>query len=261
MDHLKEKYGGNEPAEDLDQVPATDNEPVPSITVQVVLFHPDNNHMIYWVLNKEETDGALLPDYNTHKPRGWGNPGGSVEITDMMNDEKIHSFEDMILRCGERELKAETGFTDFIFERYLPSELPFLNQQNQRGHRVITLVARLIDVDNQVPVQEIEEIEHGAWIDLSASPVQLFKDHTDMPYWSHVRRMVIVFHRLVRQRAYQNVLLSLHHQWEVIAESYQSYQQLLHDAATEDDICRMRERDDTVTRGEEEYRRWTESNS
>lgn len=172
-----------------------------SITVQVVLRHPYDDSKVFWVLNTKEPNRMSERIYGTPKPRGWGNPGGGLERIDLFDAKGAScSFEDIILACGIRETRCETGFIDFTFERYSPSQISFLRHQYAFGHRVLTLVARLHTL-TQICIEEVEtgEIEDGQWFDLSLPPTQLFKNHGDIPYWSHVRRTLICLFRVARQ--------------------------------------------------------------
>lgn len=172
-----------------------------SITVQVVLLHPSSDSRVFWVLNGMEFNGTSESVYHTAKPRGWGNPGGSIERVDMFNAQGAPcTFEEMIIACGRREVEYETGFINFTFERYLPSQISFLRRQYAFGHRVLTLVAKLRDLA-RIPIKEVEtgEIEDGQWFDLSLSPTHVFKNRPDPLYWSHIRRTIICLSRLARQ--------------------------------------------------------------
>lgn len=187
-----------------------------SITVQSVLLHPSLEGVVYWVLNKQETENTEQAHYLTPKPRGWGNPGGGVEFTDRVDlNGTAHSLEKTIENCGRRELKDETGFLNFKFQRYSPSQIHFLRNDYSYGHCVVTLLGRLLDFQS-VPIKETEEIICGGWFDLSISPIKLFQNHSDLPYWSHVRRTINVFRYLARQTGNKKTINNIHPLWDIV---------------------------------------------
>lgn len=196
--------------EQLDLFEESDERaPRRSITVQVVLMHPRNVNTIYWVLNKEEIIIASQ-HYHGPKPAGWGNPGGSVETVDETDQNGfIRSFEEMLVAAAKREVEAETGFINFDFIPYFQNKLEFLRYVYDTGHTVITLVARLRDLKQELVlekdgtrhVREIEEIDRGRWFDLGLSPTELFEHEQYLPYRSHIKRTVIVLQRINRGRS------------------------------------------------------------
>ncbi|MEK9195076.1 MAG: NUDIX domain-containing protein [Patescibacteria group bacterium] len=189
---------------------------ITSMTIQTVLLHPSIKGLVYWVLNQEETKSTRHALYNSPKPRGWGNPGGGVELIDSVNECGIpHSFEKTIASCARRELTDETGFTNFEFKRNSASGLAFTRYDDPYGHCVITLVAQLYD-HVSLPIKEIEEIVCGSWFDFSISPIKLFQDTTDLPYWSHVRRTITIFHRLAQQTGDNDVVRAIHPLWNLV---------------------------------------------
>lgn len=187
-----------------------------SMTVQTVLLHPLMERSVYWVLNRQETEKARQGIFNTSKPSGWGNPGGGVELIDCVNERGAsHSFEKTLVSCGKRELVDETGFTHFEFKRNTALELPFVRYDDSFGHCVITLLAQLYDYQS-IPVKEAEEIMCGSWFDLSISPVELFRSKTDLPYWSHVRRTIIVLNHLAQDTDTNNMTGTIHPLWNLV---------------------------------------------
>ena len=120
---------------------------IPSMTIQIVLLHPSRKGLVYWVLNREETENTRKSViYGTLKPRGWGNPGGGIEPIDCVNGQGTpHSWEKMIESCAKRELVDETGFRHFEFRRNAISRLPFIRYDDPYGHCVMTLLAQLHD--------------------------------------------------------------------------------------------------------------------
>ena len=197
-----------------------DRTTVPSITVQVVLRHPSQHPTcVYWVLNKEESD-CDIPDFPTPKPRGWGNPGGGLEPHDTFDHSgKFRSFEDMILACAMREVRAETGFVHFRFEQDSTTcQFPFIYNMHKSGHRILTLAARLDTFEQKFTdngeVEEANEIEGGMWFDFSMSPADFLRDEADLPYWSHVRRTIMVLNRLARNK--ERDVPPIHPLWKLI---------------------------------------------
>ena len=183
---------------------------VSSITVQVVLLHPGHDSMVYWVLNKQEPT-CMIRDYPAPKPRGWGNPGGGVEPVDALDlSGRIRSFQEMVCAGARREVRDETGFPHFQFQPYGEPPLCYVHLS---GHQVITLAGCLRDFV-QMPIEEVEEIEDGAWFDLAQSPVDLFQHHEDLPYLSHVRRTIIVLNRLAQQNGKH--LPYIHPLWKLV---------------------------------------------
>ena len=180
------------------------NEDLPSITVQVVLKHPNSDSVVYWVLNKKEVDKR--EDSPTLKPSGWGNPGGGLEQKDRLSRA---SPEAAIHACGRRELIDETGFINFTFEETIQP----LYYTHKSGHQVITLAAILQNLHN-IPIKEHEEIECGQWIDLHQSPSYFFDSDGDMPYWSHVRNTIIVLNRLAY--VYNLPTIRVHPIWKLV---------------------------------------------
>lgn len=186
---------------------------ISSMTVQTVLLHPSRKGLVYWVLNKQETQSIRQ---NTPKPRGWGNPGGGVELFDRINEQGIpHSLEKTIESCGRRELTDETGFLHFEFKRNARSQLPFIRYDDPYGHCVIILLAQLRDYQS-IPIKEVEEIVCGSWFDLSVSPVELFQDKTDLPYWSHVRRTIIILDYVAQHAGSNDLLRTIHPLWNLV---------------------------------------------
>ncbi|MDP3778551.1 MAG: NUDIX domain-containing protein [bacterium] len=188
----------------------------PSMTVHVVLMHPHNPTKIYWVLNKQEP----LTAYHfskTPKPRGWGNPGGGLEIMDVHDlTGRERSSDQMVQTCAQREVIAETGFMNFNFEYAAPLNSIFLRYTCPSGHQVITLAAFLQNFQ-QVEIEEVEEIEDGAWFDLSISPVELFQRRPDLPYWSHVRRTIMILNRIAQSQG--KPLPPIHPTWNMVFPS------------------------------------------
>ncbi|GEM_PF-3017178 len=199
----------------MDDFPIQGN--VPSVTVQTVLLHPSLEGTVYWVLNREEIEGVKQGVYNTLKPRGWGNPGGGVEVADQIDTRGIpRSFEETIISCGKRELIGETGFINFEFEPYLPSRVPFLAYIYPYGHIVLTLLGRLHDFQSILADEvESEEIIDGSWFNLASSPVELFQNERDLPYWSHVRRTIMIFDHMACRMGEDNVVRNLHPLWRL----------------------------------------------
>lgn len=185
----------------------------PSMTVHVVLMHPRDPAKIYWVLNKQEP----LTTYHfskTPKPRGWGNPGGGLEVMDAQDDTgHARSSDQMIQTCARREVAAETGFMNFHFEEAVPLNSVFLRYVCPSGHHVLTLAAFLKDF-RQDEIEEVEEIEDRAWFDLSISPIELFQHWPDLPYWSHVRRTIIVLNRIAQR--HRRPLPQIHPTWNLV---------------------------------------------
>ena len=193
---------------------------VSSITVQVVLQRPDQHATtVYWVLNREESD-SNVPDFPTPKPRGWGNPGGGLELVDAFSrSDQLHSFEGMILACARREVTAETGFIYLQFEPdFATRRFPLLRNVHRSGHRIFTLSARLNNFEQRFTeegeVEEANEIERGLWFDLSKSPVDLLAEEPDLPYWSHVWRTVTVLNRLAQNRG--KSVPPIHPLWKLV---------------------------------------------
>ncbi len=187
-----------------------------SMTVQTVLLRPSMDGLVYWVLNRQETKSLRQGIHSTPKLRGWGNPGGGVELVDCVNEHGVlHSFEKTVASCGKRELVDETGFTHFEFKRNAALELPFIRYNNPYGHCVITLLAQLYD-DQSIPVKEVEEIMCGAWFDLSLSPVESFQGRADLPYWSHVRRTITVLRYATQDADTNNTVRAIHSLWNLV---------------------------------------------
>lgn len=190
---------------------------VSSMTVQTVLLHPAIQGSVYWVLNRKETESIQQGRRKTPKFRGWGNPGGGVELIDCVNNHGApHSSEEIIGSCGKRELEDETGFVHFEFKRNNASKLPFLHYDNRDGHSVIVLLAQLQDFAS-IPIKEVEEIICGSWFNLAVSPVELFQDGTDLPYWSHVKRTITVFNYLAKQTSNNDVVHAIHPLWNLVS--------------------------------------------
>ncbi len=213
MEPLQNIREGHEVA----RMPMHDNSLVinPSMTVHVVLTHPHDPAKIYWVLNRQEPLTTTYHFSRTPKPRGWGNPGGGLEVMDAQdNAGHTRSSDQMIQTCARREVVAETGFTNFNFEYATPLNSVFLRYTCPSGHHVITLAA-LLQNFQQVAVEEVEEIEDGAWFDLSVSPIELFQRRSDLPYWSHVRRSIMVLNRIA-QRSTRRPFPLIHPTWNLV---------------------------------------------
>ncbi|MDP3770252.1 MAG: NUDIX domain-containing protein [Candidatus Sungbacteria bacterium] len=256
----------------LDFFEEFEEESQPSITVQVVLMHPHDTDTVYWVLNKQEVAIASgCAAYDTAKPRGWGNPGGSVEEIDGIDEAGFpRSFEETLVAAARREVTDETGFVNFDFVPYLPNQLEFLRYRHDSGHMVITMAARLrnfeqklvMGTDGTMYVKEMEEIERGRWLDLTVSPIELFKNEKDLPYWSHIRRTIIVLQRLGKGRS------RIHSLWRLVFGSIDEFRQKMQaammpvlapsPAANDEEEAPKDQKLTPEEEYEEAYRRWAE---
>ena len=195
-----------------------------SRTVQVLAFHPFNPTYTLWVHNLLESITTYIPRYgNTAKPPGWGFGGGGQEPDEieklrmrdpqhaLLINKNISEVDRVIAACGLREFRDESGYHD-ISIRTVPrpraSEKEaqttvrlyshrledYWEDGSKTTHEIVTLWGDVESLTRR-PIEEVDEVDKSEWLDVSMPLSRIFQNRAIMPgfpYWSHIRRTVII---------------------------------------------------------------------